>query len=358
MKLFSCGSCGNTVYFENVSCEQCGHALGYAPDLIEMLALDPDGGVLVNVADRTGRFAYCANHQHGACNWLVPAGVQAEQYCVACRHNDTVPPLADPVNVFHWQAMERAKKRLFYSLLRLQLPLATRDEDPEHGLSFRFLADDGAGSAPVMTGHDNGIITIALIEADDAQREARRTSMGEPYRTLLGHFRHEVGHHYWDLLVRSEPNLSTFRNLFGDESVDYGDALQRHYAQGAPADWPQRFISAYATAHPWEDFAESWAHYLLIVDTVETALAFNVGAAPAADKDASLAVKVDIDPYTNVLFAPIVDNWVPLTLLLNNLNRAVGQPDAYPFVLSPAVVEKLSFIHSLVRNHLMRRDAQ
>ena len=175
-----------------------------------------------------------------------------------------------------WRKLEAAKHRLFYTLLRLNLPIETRNENPE-GLAFDFLADQPAQSGPkVMTGHDNGLITIALAEADDAERERRRTAMGEPYRTLLGHFRHEVGHYYWDRLVRDEGRLDPCRAVFGDDSQDYEQALQRHYAEGAPANWQENFVSAYATTHPWEDFAETWAHYLHIVDTLEMAGAFGV----------------------------------------------------------------------------------
>ena len=344
MKLFSCDHCGNTVYFENAVCERCGHALGYEPTRNVLVSLEPDDGLFRSPALEE-RFGYCANAVHGACNWLVPAGGE-DAFCLACRHNETIPPLDSPANLLHWQTIERAKKRLIYSLLRLGLPLETRAENPEHGLAFRFLAD--APDERVMTGHDNGIITIALAEADDAERERRRTSMGEPYRTLLGHFRHEIGHHYWDLLVSGQPILDRFRSLFGDESADYGDALQAYYASGAPIGWYQTHISAYATAHPWEDFAESFAHYLHIIDTVETAAAFGVRARPRTQDDNLAIPPVTFDPYMAPDIEVIVDNWVPLASLLNNLNRAVGQPDAYPFILTPAVVDKLGFINGLV----------
>jgi hypothetical protein len=197
----------------------------------------------------------------------------------------------------------------------------------------------------VMTGHESGIITIALTEADDAEREARRTSMSEPYRTLLGHFRHEIGHHYWDLLVHG-PTLDRFRTLFGDPSVDYGNALATYYRNGPPADWMQNHISAYASAHPWEDFAESFAHYLHIADTLEMAAAFGITARPGGD--AALAVRVNFDPYRAPSVNALIDSWVPFASMLNNLNRAMGQADAYPFILTPAVIRKLAFVHQLV----------
>lgn len=349
MKLFSCGHCGNTVYFENGVCERCGHRLGYWPSGTALLSLEPgEGNSWTSPAHPETSFVFCANAEHDACNWLLPVEPGGPIYCAACRHNETIPPIGEPTHLAHWQTIERAKKRLFYSLLRLGLPLATRAEDPAHGLAFRFLADDETGSNRVMTGHENGIITIALAEADDAEREQRRTRMGEPYRTLLGHFRHEVGHHYWDLLVDNQPSQDRFRALFGDERADYGAALQTYYATGPTQGWFHTHISAYATAHPWEDFAETFAHYLHITDTVEMATAYGVRARPRTGDENLSIPPATFDPYMVPDMAAIIEHWIPLASLINNLNRAVGQPDAYPFILTPPVIEKLGFINDLV----------
>ncbi|KKB75989.1 hypothetical protein VW35_19855 [Devosia soli] len=347
MQLFSCDHCGNTVYFENNRCEHCGHALGYLPQYNAMVSLDESDGAWVAPALPGSAYVYCDNARHGACNWLIKAEPGGPIFCAACAHNETIPPLDDPTNLARWQTIERAKKRLMYSLIRLGLPIETRIENPDHGLAFRFLADND--NAPrVMTGHENGIITIALAEADDAERERRRTNMGEPYRTLLGHFRHEIGHHYWDLLVRDKAPLDRYRQVFGDERADYGEALKAYYANGAPMGWHQSFISAYATSHPWEDFAETFAHYLHITDTVEMAAAFGIRARPKTGDESLALPPVRFDPYMAPDMTDIIDNWVPLSLLLNNLNRAMGQTDAYPFVLTPPVMEKLAFINDLV----------
>lgn len=351
MKLFACDHCGNTVYFENDLCERCGHQLGYLADSNALVSLVKTGQVWASPARPGKTYVFCANAKFGACNWLVEAGQPGPVFCRACRHNETIPPIDVPRNLARWQTIERAKKRLFYSLLRLGLLLETRYENPYHGLSFRFLADMPVAQLPVMTGHENGIITIAMAEADDAERESRRAQMGEPYRTLLGHFRHEIGHHYWDLLVANQPALPKFRALFGDETADYNLALQSYYATGAPRGWPQTHISAYSTAHPWEDFAETFAHYLHITDTVEMASAFGVRARPRND-DNYLAVRMDFDPYVEDSPQTIVDNWIPLASMLNNLNRAMGHPDAYPFILTPQVIEKLGFIHELVHGQV------
>ncbi|WDR04195.1 putative zinc-binding peptidase [Devosia algicola] len=341
MKLFTCSNCGNTLYFENTQCQRCGHQLGYYPQANQLLSLVENQHTWISPQLADKAFIYCDNARHAACNWLIEAEEDGDIYCLACRHNQTIPDIDDPTNLSRWRTIEHAKKRLFYSLLRLNLPLATRSQDPAHGLSFKFLAQGNAHSRPVMTGHDHGVITIALAEADDAEREQRRSAMGEPYRTLLGHFRHETGHHYWDLLVSETPALNQFRTLFGDDSQDYKHALDQYYANGAPVTWPDNNISAYASAHPWEDFAETWAHYLHIVDTVEMARAFGIQS--GAGSDQTLTMPTNFDPYTVPDFASIMQHWVPLASLLNNLNRTMGHPDAYPFVLSPNVIAKARF---------------
>jgi hypothetical protein len=348
MKLFNCQHCGQMLFFENRTCERCSRTLGYLPDLSTLSALEPEGDVWRALATMDGPFRFCSNAEYHACNWLVST-VSAETYCKACRHNRTIPDLSRPGKVEQWRKIETAKHHLFYTLIRLRLPLATRAEDPGHGLAFDFLDDPPAAAKPkVLTGHDEGVITLATKEADDVEREKMRTAMGEPYRTLLGHFRHEVGHHFWDILVRDGDQLETCRAVFGDDSQDYDQALKRHYQAGPPPDWPNRFISAYATAHPWEDFAETWAHYLHIVDTLESASAYGLRIHPDADRSGLLEARVDFDPYEEPRIQVIVDDWVPLTFAMNSLNRSMGLQDPYPFVLSPTVISKLGFIHQLV----------
>lgn len=346
MKLFECQNCGQPLYFENTHCESCGLALGYLPSANTVTAIRPDGNDWRALASPRGSFRYCANAAHSVCNWLVPTE-SPDQYCAACRHNRTIPDLTQPENLAHWRMMEFAKHRLFYTLLRLNLPLRTRTEDPE-GLAFDFLSDS---SAPVLTGHANGLITINLAEADDAERERRRDRMAEPYRTLLGHFRHEIAHHYWDRLIAKTPSLDEFRQLFGDERQDYNAALQRYYSSGAPADWPEHFVSAYATAHPWEDFAETWAHYFHMVDTLETAGAFGLVVAPKLSK--SFSTKIDFDPHTADMDR-LIAAWIPVTFAANSINRSMGMHDLYPFVLSAPVIGKLAFVQSCIYNHAGR----
>ncbi|MET0408290.1 MAG: putative zinc-binding metallopeptidase, partial [Hyphomicrobium sp.] len=247
MKLFECQNCGQPLFFENTSCERCHLQVGYLPDVGTLSSVKPDGAAWIALADPQSRYRFCANWELHACNWLVSADA-ADPYCRACQHNRTVPDLSDPVNAARWQRIEEAKRRLIYTLIKLRLPLPTRASGDPEPLLFDFLAS--APHAKVMTGHDDGIITISLLEADDAERERLRAHLHEPYRTLLGHFRHEVGHYYWDRLVRDGGKIDEFRKHFGDESRDYDQALQEHYQNGSPPNWREAYVSAYATMHP------------------------------------------------------------------------------------------------------------
>jgi len=350
MKLFTCQHCSQLLYFENRTCERCSHRLGYIPEDSILSALEPanpDEGADIwqPLAFPKRRLRFCDNAALDACNWLVPHD-SPSRFCKACRYNRTIPDLDQAENLAEWRNLEIAKHRLFYSLVLLKLPLANRADDPEEGLAFDFLAE--APGAKVLTGHEHGLITLNLKEADDAAREKLRTEMGEPYRTLLGHFRHEIGHYFWDRLVRDGGWLNRCREIFGDDSQDYNEALKTHYANGAPPDWQDHFVSAYASCHPWEDFAETWAHYLHIIDTLEMARAFGLRVRPKLDKAHELDAKLDFDPYNAPDIDRLVDAWLPLSFAVNSLNRSMGQRDLYPFILSAAVVKKLGFIHDLV----------
>jgi hypothetical protein len=345
MRIFNCGNCGNVVHFENSQCQLCLAAIGYSPRTTSMIALSNGAGG--EAASPPAPWRLCQNSQHGVCNWLLPAE-STEALCRACRHNKTIPDISVPANIEAWRKIELAKRRLFYSLARFNLP----DEPPENGgerLIFDFLGD-GAGieATRVVTGHQNGLVTLSLAEADDVERERRRASLNEPYRTLLGHFRHEVGHYYWDALVRDGGGVGWFREVFGDESIDYGEALRRYYANGPATNWALNHVSAYASAHPWEDFAESWAHYFHIVDTVETAAAFGLTMGPDVDWPGKLRAVADFDPYVQGDFGRIVEVWVPLTIAMNSLSRSMGVVDAYPFALGDGALRKLRYIHDLV----------
>jgi hypothetical protein len=257
----------------------------------------------------------------------------------------TIPNLSAPDNRLYWYRMEVAKRRLLYTLGELGVGVKSRQADPEHGLAFEFLEDGGDGSR-VMTGHDDGLITLNIAEADDAHREKVRTSMGEPYRTLLGHFRHETGHYYFDQLVQGDLRwIEPFRKLFGDERADYGEALNAYYRNGAPADWQASYISAYATMHPWEDWAETWAHYMLIVDVLDTSTSYGLALLPDDPREPTLT---DRTPVEDASFENLMKRWFPLTYALNSLNRSLGMKDGYPFTLAAPVVDKLRFVHRVI----------
>jgi hypothetical protein len=348
VKLFQCQNCGQLLHFENTRCERCGLVLGYLADQEIITALRQDGNsvngpraVLRSLHDRN-LYRFCANAAYEVCNWLVPE-TSGKAYCAACRHNQIVPDLSILDNVGRWRALESAKHRLFYTLLQLRLPLKTWAENPS-GLAFRFLADK-PHDPRVMTGHANGVITINLAEADDVERERRRQAIGELYRTLLGHFRHEIGHYYWDRLVADTSHLSEFRRVFGDERQDYDRALQQYYASGAPADWSERFISAYASAHPWEDFAETWAHYFHIIDTLETAEHCGLAIIPRVPQGSTAIF--NFRPL-DANIERLVESWIALSFAVNSLNRSMGLPDLYPFVLGAGARTKLAFVQHLI----------
>ncbi|MCL6705847.1 putative zinc-binding peptidase [Pseudomonas sp. R2.Fl] len=353
MKPYTCSNCGNLVHFENESCVRCGMRLGYRHWRDDMVAVDAGGRVVSRQAASSPDAFFCDNAQAGVCNWLV-ADQSEGRLCRACRHNLMIPDLAIQGNPERWARIERAKRHVFYSLLRWGLPLPTPADPGERHLSFSFVADVQTATGavePAMTGHDAGHITINIVEADDAERERIRQQMAEPYRTLVGHFRHELGHFYWDVLVSDGGQLEEFRRLFGDERGDYAMALQTYYGNGAPPDWQSCYVSAYASAHPSEDFAETWAHYVHMTDGLETALSFGL----RIDADGMREGDAVLDPYRAPRAEDLVRHWVPVTIALNSINRSMGQPDVYPFVLSAAVVEKLEFVHRLVQ-HAARAD--
>ena len=277
MKVFHCGHCDQLVFFENSACTSCGRTLAYLADRTEMGTLEPVMGHQWRVLSpgKEGQaYRLCLNYsRENVCNWAVPVD-DPNPYCRSCRLNRVIPNLSRPGTREAWARLEAAKRRLIYSLLCLHLPVSGKAENPQRGLAFEFLADPAPGTPgaiSVPTGHLNGVITIDVAEAHDAERETRRLQMHEPYRTLLGHFRHEIGHYYWDRLIHGTDHVNEFRRFFGDERQDYGQMLQRHHQQGVQVDWAMSFVSAYASAHPWEDWAETWAHYLHVTDTLETA---------------------------------------------------------------------------------------
>jgi hypothetical protein len=337
MKVFHCDHCGQLLFFENINCVRCGRALAYIPELTHLASLDhqptPEQMNRWTSPFSGTAFRLCENYsKYNVCNWALRED-DPNSLCRACRLTRTIPNLSQSGNDRLWYKLEVAKRRLVYTLLRLDL-------DPESGLVFEFMED-------VLTGHASGVITVNIREADDAERVRRRVELNEPYRTLLGHFRHESGHYYWDRLVAHSPRLAPFRELFGDERADYDAALKRNYGEGPPAGWQDRYVTAYAAMHPWEDWAETWAHYLHMVDTLETAAACGISIEPPRTDEPTL--KDVPNPVKGpVSFDRLMDSWGPITYVLNNLNRGLGTDDAYPFVLSQPAVNKLRFVHETI----------
>ncbi|MEX0956597.1 MAG: putative zinc-binding metallopeptidase [Rhizobiaceae bacterium] len=349
-KLFACPNCGNRLYFENAACLACGTDAVYLPFAAGFGLPGIDG------------LAACANRMECACNWAAADG---RRFCVACDLNQTIPDLSVEGNRSRWTQIEAAKKRAIYSLIAFGLDISRKvGRGSSNGLAFDLLGDPiGAGPAErILTGHDSGLITLNVEEADEPQREKMRLALGERYRTLLGHFRHELGHYYWDRLVHDNPVwLDRFRTVFGDESADYATALQRHYANGAPPDWEERHISPYAASHAWEDWAESWAHYIHIADTLEMVSALHMplgrldayGASTLPPNEANYA---DSNAETRNAppavpggdFDEMLTRWLVLSEASNAINRCMGLQDLYPFVISEMTAEKLRFVHELL----------
>ncbi|MBN3521300.1 putative zinc-binding peptidase [Algoriphagus lutimaris] len=345
MKIFECGKCFQPLYFENQSCEKCGHLVGFSNAELDLKTFENGLGSWKSDGDNF-EFKFCKNKEFGVCNWLIPASDQ-DDFCVACKLNRTIPDLSDAENFKRWQKLEIAKHRLIYQLVRLGLNPQSIMEDP-NGLTFDFINNQYGIGEKAMTGHDNGVITILLSEADAVHREQMKKEFAEPYRTLIGHFRHEVGHYFWDRLVFNDPSiLQEFRNVFGDERANYGNSLNSYYSDGPQSNWQQNYISQYATSHPWEDWAETWAHYLHIMDMAETAYYFGMRVEPKLYEN-TLDGAIGFDPYDCTDFEKILKDWGPISFAINSLNRSMGMPDMYPFVISPIVKAKMEFIHRLV----------
>ena len=347
MKLYTCDECHNLLYFENNICLRCGYALGFDAQQLDLITLKTDSNGVFTDVHQNAPYRFCANAIYATCNWLIPLQ-DTSAFCLACQLNRTIPTLT-PQNLEHWKRIEIAKHRLVYSLLRLNLPLQAKLHDGDSGVAFDFLADVSRDNR-VFTGHDNGVITLNIEEADEAERVRNKLDLGEKYRTLLGHFRHEIGHYYWDVLIRDQSRQTQFRSFFGNENAEYSQSLKTYYANGAPLNWSDHFISPYATAHPWEDWAESWAHYLHMMDTLETAYYFGLSMHPERRTGVgNLEMEVNRDPYTINDFNQVFKTWLPLTFAVNSLNRSMGHADFYPFVVPANVIEKLQFIHQVCR---------
>lgn len=333
MRDFICPQCGQHLAFENSVCLACGSHVGFSlQDKALLVIAQGDGPGFVD----SDNHHLCANLHVAECNWLVD-GTGTDTLCASCVLTRTRPSDSDGTALPAFAEAEKAKRRLIAELAELRLPVTGRDVDTEFGLAFDLLSSE---EQQVMTGHHNGVITLDLAEGDDVHREQLRISMDEPYRTLLGHFRHEIGHYFYYRLVETSADYADrFRVLFGDPNADYQAALDRHYQQGVPEGWEASFVSSYATMHPAEDWAETFAHYLHVRDTLDTAAAFALAPAGGTFDRRVLGPSG---------FDAIIEMWLPLAWSLNMVNRSMGHDDLYPFVLPGPVLEKMRLIHEIV----------
>ncbi|UAY53331.1 zinc-binding metallopeptidase family protein [Ferruginibacter albus] len=348
MKLFKCTNCGQLIYFENTYCQNCNYSVGFDLDSFQMLSLDTDGKACIKGSIKNKKaYRYCFNFQYSVCNWLIEKNSNSD-FCKACELNRTIPDLSKNEYRERWRLIEVAKHRVLFSLFRMNLPVISKQVNVGSGLVFDFKANETPDET-IYTGHNDGTITINIAEADDIEREMVRRSMHESYRTLLGHFRHEIGHYYWDRLIRDTNNVDAFRTVFGDERANYKEALEKYYEHGATITWNENYISAYASSHPWEDWAETWAHYMHIIDTLETAYSFGLSVDPlAGETTKEFKTRIKTDPYIVKDFDYLFRLWLPLTFAMNSLNRSMGTKDPYPFVITSSVKNKIAFIHDLI----------
>ncbi len=351
MKNYACSHCGNTVYFENVKCVKCGSTLGFDTTELSIVAIAKEGTSDITPEHPIFRklnsgpddvlLRYCANAEFGVCNWLTPES-ESNIFCKACDLNRLIPNLSESGSLLAWRALEHAKKRLVYSLLRFGLPF-DGSASTKGPLTFDFVRN-------ALTGHLDGVVTIDVSEADAVERERQRQQFDEPYRSLLGHLRHESGHYYWMVLVEEADRLEEFREIFGDEREDYDAALVRHHNSGPAPDWQKGHVSAYASAHPWEDWAETWAHYLHMVDALDTAAAEGM-------EGHGLRLDVRDDVYSGMTFGGLMARWVPLTIAMNSLSRSMGHDDFYPFVIPKPAYNKLAFVHRVIHERIEQPSA-
>lgn len=308
VKRLACPVCGNEVFFDSLTCVRCGSELALDVDELGLRVLDLDHA------------SPCVRRTTWACNWRA-VGPNAP-FCRSCVLVDAGGHDHDPAMV----PFQSAQRRALYQLV--QFGVST-----EAGSDLRFAYRSSHAGDDVRIGHRNGEITLDLAEVDPAHREQVQATLGEQYRTPLGHIRHELGHYVWQELVALDPaRLEAFREVFGDERIDYAEALARHYARTDDGSWYGTHASFYATAHPWEDFAESWAQVMHVHDVVETGASWGVVTAPADLKDASAWLSASITA----------------SVAANELARSMGMRDLYPFALTPGVRVKVEFCWQLL----------
>ncbi len=319
MRLYRCPACGATIFSQNTQCDTCGAVLLY----------DPAADAFVNEAEP------CANRDEIRCNW---AAAEPGALCHSCAMTEVIPDTFHGDNRELWSETEASKRRVLITLGRWGW---FTPADPGPMPRFRMLSEETReGEVAVIMAHASGLITINVTEADLVERLERAEVLGERLRTMTGHFRHEIAHFLFERLRDRAGFLDAFRALMGDERADYGEALTRYYAEGAPPGWQDGFVTRYASAHPHEDWAETVTHLLHLTDILDSAVAAGLPP-PGLEADA-------YDAYAETDTGRLIDLGLEVSIAVNHVNRSVGRQDLYPFVLSPAVREKLAFVHGWV----------
>lgn len=251
---------------------------------------------------------------------------------------EVAPDLGIAENVAHWAEAERSKRWVLANLSRWGwFTGADAGQDPV----FHMLAEETRdGETNVVMGHNEGLLTINVDEVDPSKRVALREDLNEPLRTMIGHFRHELAHYFFRRFESSNEFVDEFRAIFGDERADYSEALKSYYERGHQPDWQDSFISAYASSHPHEDWAESFAHVLHLTDIVDSLISSGLGAPdlPSMPYDAY----AEEDPQKLILYGGRIG------IALNHVNRSMGTTDIYPFVHSDTIKKKFVFAHSWI----------
>lgn len=320
MQSFTCPASGNRVFFDNLSCG-CGAQLYY----------DPEARTMLNEA------VPCINRDSIGCNWMAEPG---QRWCRSCLMTDVVPDLSVGDNR---QLLARAERAKRWVLANLSNWGWFTQADPGPRPRFRMMSERiGDSEEPVMMGHANGIITINVTEADELIRLQRQHQLREQYRSMVGHLRHEIAHFLFTRLSAQPDFLPAFREIFGDERADYGAALQAHYAN--PQLPKGDYITDYATAHPHEDWAETTAHLLHMVDFTDSFV--NAGLSMSG-------LPPDYAPYQDGNAEHLLTITTDVAIAINDINRALDNSDLYPFVLTPRIREKLTFVHDWITDHAL-----
>ena len=343
MRRFTCESCAEEVAFDALRCASCSSPLGYVPAQQAVKVLHPAAGaVSFSISGDDAEFWRCPNSARG-CNWVLPAGT-GDIWCRSCGLTPGRPDETNPDALAAWSTAEAVKRRLVHQLDHLALPIDPRSDATPDGLAFDLVYVPGQfGPA----GKVDEAVTLDLADADVQDVGAPPRRVHAPFRTLIGNLRHKVGHHYWHRLVGQSDHVTPFRRLFGDERADYPAAIEPHQAAVAHHWDASRFVTGRAESHPFEDWAETFAHYLHILDATDTAEAYRL-------PDGQCEMGRPQSSPGGGTFAEILRLWRPTAPAVNALAASLGLPAVYPFQLTGVVLQKFEFVHARVTAHAHR----